>query len=308
MDKLDVKIVRELLQGDSVMSIWAARASARPALSALSRKLGVTENTVRERHRKLSRFVSGWTLMPNPGLYGEKCANLSFDVPNRASKERILDHLRLIEDVVVMGSYVGPKMDAIFYYRDEAGASKKVDLIKQISGCDDAVFTDIPFPPCSTKLSEIDLRIVASRQDDITKSDLEIAKELGVSARTVKRRYMRLVKGGAIFPIAQMAMEELRDSVYAVLEVHCRDEMRTETEAKIRLMVDDYLIFDGHFVKFTSFNLIISGISAANTLLERVKRLEGVKSARIDFAEKRLGLYEVYRQKVDEQLARVREN
>ena len=73
-------------------------------------------------------------------------------------------------------------------------------------------------------------------------------------------------------------------------------------------MIDDYLIFDGHFVKFTSFNLIIPGISAANTLLERVKSLEGVKSARIDFAEKRLGLYEVYRQKVDEQLARVREN
>jgi hypothetical protein len=94
LDKLDVRIIREFLQGEPLLSIWPARVNNKLVLKLLSNKLGVSESTIRSRYEKLSDFLSEGTFCLNPSLLGEKLGVLEFEVSETASKGEVLDRLK----------------------------------------------------------------------------------------------------------------------------------------------------------------------------------------------------------------------
>ncbi len=299
-----MRIIREFVQGEPSLSIWPARADIKPALARLSKKLSVAESTVRERYGRLSRFLSGWTLMVNPGLVQEKLGGLSLEVPAAVPKKEVLEKLILVDDMLFIVNYSGRLLGCVFFYQDTASVRNKVGLIRRIAACDDAIYTDVPFPSCAIEPSTTDLRIILSRQEDMTKSNRMTAEELGVSSRTVKRRLARLVREGAVWPIASLREGALTDCVRADLLVVCHDaESRVETEAEIVPMVDDYLCFNGRFVSFTLFSLLLPSVPIAGTILDRVARMSGVDLARIDLVEERIESYGILAERVRRLLA-----
>lgn len=301
MDKLDVRIVREFMQGEALHSIWPSWTGARPAIRALSKKLGVTENTVRARTERLSEFLPGWTLMPNPSLTGEKSLALGLDVPPGVDKQSLFEKIALLEDVVMIIDHAGPHVITVFRYRDQEMMKMKTELIVGLAQCERlASAAEMPFPPCGMKPRLIDLQIVASRQRHPLKSDREIAVELGISLRTVRRRYVRLVREGVVWPIVHLNIDGLRDGIYAHLTVMYEQESRASCEARILPVLSDFLVFNGRFEAYSEFRVIVPSITVASGILEDVRRLKGVRSARIDFVQKRLEFYDVYRRKVDE--------
>jgi DNA-binding Lrp family transcriptional regulator len=73
LDKLDVRMIREFYREESPTRSF-------PAVQILAKRLGVAENTVRARSEKLTAsLLSGWSLMVNPSLLGEKAGKLTFD-------------------------------------------------------------------------------------------------------------------------------------------------------------------------------------------------------------------------------------
>lgn len=271
-------------------------------MRALSKSLGVTENTVRNRVKRLSKFVSGWSLMMNPGVTGEKQAIVSLDVPQDVNKTDVLGQLALVDDMLVIQSYHGPHLETVFYHPAQESLGRRVDLVMRIAECKDAKFSDMPIPTPRASPSRTDLQIIASRQRDMSKSNEAIAKELGVSTRTVERRFSRLLRERTVWPLAQLTPDGLDDCIYAVLEVSCLPESRAKTEAEILSIADAALFFNGHLETFSGFHLLVSALSTAKGILERVRLLKGVSSARIDFVEGRLELYDTLKRKVDRQL------
>jgi DNA-binding Lrp family transcriptional regulator len=306
LDRLDVKIIREFLQGEPSLSIWPARATIKPALRLLAKKLGVAESTIRDRYGELSSFLSDWTLMVNPGLAHARVSVLEFEVPVDIPKEEVLDELKLFDGMLLVLNYTGRYIACVFYHQGGKSVEKKIELIKRVSGCRETLYTDVPYPNCEIGLSKTDLRIIASRQADMRKSNLQVAKEIGVSGRTVKRRLAKLVEAGAVFPLACLNLGALRDVAYADLVViYWNQDSRAKAEAEILSMVDDYLIFNGHFASLTEFNLMLPSVPMAKTVLDRVNHVGGVKTARIDFVEERLESYDILAEQVKREMARM---
>ncbi len=304
MDRLDVRIVREFLQGEPLLSFYTSRPSIRPAFRALGEKLGVSESTVRDRFERLSGFLSGGALMMNPGLLGEGVAALEFEVSAGSSKDEVLGKVRLVDGVFMVIDHSGPSAVALFFYPVEAGVQRRADLILRLAGARAGALTDIPFPRCNMAPSKTDFQIIASRQEDAAKPNRRIAAELGISSRTVRRRFARLVSGGAILPIFSLRMDALQDGVFVDLHVEYSDPRgRSATEGEILSILDEYLVFNGHFVAYSIFNLILPSIPVARRILEHVRRLRNVQSARVDFVEARLESYELFREKTKKQIS-----
>lgn len=304
MDKLDIRIIREFLQGGPLLSIWSFKPNLTPPFNVLSKRLGVAESTVRARSKKLSSFVSGWTLQVNPNLLGTRIGVLCFEIPADSPKEEILEGLVLVEDMMIVLSFAGYRVDTFFFYPDDFGLKKKIELIAKLSRCKEYAFSEIPFPKCDTILSKTDLRIIASRQVNAKRPIREIARDVGVSSRTVKRRMTRMAREGAVMGLALLDEEELQGCLYAILNVsYKKPELRAVTENAVLSIVDEHLIFNGHFFEHSQLNLILPGIPMARILLSRVQRLEGVKMARIDFIEKAFKLYDLLGVQVERKIA-----
>jgi DNA-binding Lrp family transcriptional regulator len=193
----------------------------------------------------------------------------------------------------------------VFFYPDEPSLKKKMDLMIAISGCKHkTLFTNVPYPKSDMQLSTTDLKIIENRQEDMSKSNKKIADELHIAGRTVKRRLTKMIRGGVIWPVASLNVAALKDCIYCDLVVtYTKQGSRLRTEAQILSLVEDYLVFNGHFESLTEFNMIIPSVPVARKILDRVERLRSVKTARIDFVEERIELYEVVSEKVQRQIA-----
>ncbi len=292
------------MQGDPMQTFFPTRDNITPAFRALGEKLGVSETTVRERFRKLSGFFSGVTLMPNPVLFGERIAGLEIFVSDANSKDEVVEKILLVPGVFQITDYSGPQAGVVFCFPEEATRRRTADLILRIAECRDGALTELLLPKCDVRPSRLDYHIILSRQEDISKSNRKIAEELGVSARTVKRRYTKLVSAGALLPHFLINVGGLEGCVYAKMRVDFTDSAyRAEAESVILSTLDDYVFFTGRLVDFTVFNMFLTSIPIARTILSKVRGLEGVKSARIGFVERILDSPQIFREKVRNRLS-----
>ena len=298
MDKLDVRIIREYMQGEPLLSMWPARQNPKPALRKLSDKLGVAESTVRARYEKISGFLSGWSFQVNPSLFGEKMGVAFFGAPENIQKGKVLDELRLIDEILIIANFLGAMVACVFFFVDETSFKRKVNLISKISGTGEIISSVIPYVICNIALSRTDLEIIASLQADTRKSNRKVSEELGISSKTVKRRLTRMASQGAVWPLATLNVAALSDYDYANITVMFKSDHRTETEGEICSLLDDYLIFNGRFLSYSTFHIIVPNMTLATKALQKVTLLKGVKNARVDFMEEWFGRYEILREKV----------
>ena len=299
MDKLDVRILREYTQGDPHLALLSDRPNSRPAAKLLSRRLGISESTARARCQKLASAVKGVFIL-NPTTVGERLGVLIFDVPKDIPKDRVLGQLKLIDDMVVIVNYIGTQVVTLFLYSDEQSLKRKTGLITSISRCgSNRTSSDFQFPPCKMKLTRTDFQIIACRLEDANKSFQEIAEELSITSRTVKRRWTKMLLGGAVIAASSLKVAELKDCVYCDLDVTFEEERtRGSIESKIMSLVEDELVYFGHHSTVTEFNLIFSNIPRAEEVLLMVGRMAGVKLARTDFVEERIEMYNAIGERV----------
>ncbi len=127
MDKLDVRIMRELLRAD------ATPPNIRRSFRAIARRLRVDENTVRNRIEKLQRsgFLKGWLIGVNPNLLGEKVARLWFDVQPQSDKANTIRKISLVQGIESIMDYFGASLSAMLCYEDEQILNKNIELICQ---------------------------------------------------------------------------------------------------------------------------------------------------------------------------------
>jgi len=307
LDKLDVRIVRELFQGEPILSVFPMRETPKPSVALLARKLGVSETAIRARMRKLEKFIppSRGTLIVNPQLLGEKNGILIFDVSESVQKENVIDELRLIDGMFIVNDYSGSLVVAIFFYSDDPSLERKIDLISKISICGSRkTFTHSVFPKCEMSLSEEDLKIIKCRLEDMSRSHRDIAEILDISSRTVKRRLARMVQHGAIMPLFSVDMSQLKDCLMCDLLVQYENEKsKVATETAILSLVDDFLTFHNPSEGITQFSMIVPSVTKAHRIAEQVRGLRNVRTTRIEFFKDRIELYDLMKDRVERQIA-----
>ena len=106
LDSVDVQILKELLQGQAAAPV---NAQFRQSYEAIARRVGVNEETVRNRVKGYHRsgFIQDWRTIVNPNLLRSGELAIWMDVNPPTSKDEVVEKIRLMPGVVLIGHYYG---------------------------------------------------------------------------------------------------------------------------------------------------------------------------------------------------------
>jgi DNA-binding Lrp family transcriptional regulator len=294
LDKIDIMIFKSLLQGDISAPLTM---DPRQSFRAVSRKLGIDEMTVRNRLQKFHKtgFLKGWRLLVSPALLGVNMVQLLVEVRS-SSKEDLIEKVRLLPGMAAIIGHVGSSMYVIFACPDKGSLEKQIALIEQLAGAKSPACLSVRFPNCNLRLSHTDVEIIGALTSDPRKMYSAVAKEVGVSSRTVKRRMGRIIRGKAVFMIPSMDPSALEGAMVVDLLVrYSGSEGTSAVKERILSELDDCLIrAEMGDPDYGLFNLIVTRVSAVREIPKRVRSIEGVAFVRIDIVQDRLEMYDQF--------------
>ena len=166
----------------------------RQSFRTVARKLKVDEATIRHRIKKLheSGVMKGMHIIANPELFYLRMAHARGVIAPQM-KDDAIRKIKLMDGVLEIVNHLGDSMRVILYFQDEATLKKQIELITRMSNFDDLIHREIHFPLSALTLCEEDLELVASIQSDPTKPYDLIARETGMSNKTVKRKLEKMM-------------------------------------------------------------------------------------------------------------------
>jgi DNA-binding Lrp family transcriptional regulator len=290
LDSLDIKVMRELFQGRPTAP---SRPEATLSYAKVAKRLGVSEESVRGRAKKLidSGFIRGWMPHTNPNFLRVKTRIAIVDAKDSAN-ERAVRQLQLLDNTVLVIDYHGSAIGTVFFYSDEKALDTRLALIRSIAEGPIYATWDIVYPPCDLTLTITDWNIVSAMQRAPDAPVSKIARTAGVSTRTVRRRVARMTGALALFQLASADETKLKGTFRTDLIVRWKKgaDLRA-AQAKLMSILDDYYFFLGFDKEWGFFNMLAPSTSVADGLLRRAAEVEGVEEARLEFAVAR---YENY--------------
>jgi DNA-binding Lrp family transcriptional regulator len=267
--------------------LWGSpgRWNVRKSYVDIARNLGVDEETVRNRLKRLkeSGFLVGWRLIPNPSLFGRSSVmqHLTFESP--ATKEEAISRLKQMDGVVVVASLYGADLLITLFDDMERTASKRLATLRSKS--EPAEWQGMRLPPTPFKMTPTDWRILRLMLRNAERSVAEVAAEVKVSVRTVKRRLDTMMADAAIFIVPTIDQAKSTGVSYQVI-VESEEGQKSEVDRLVTSRIENLV-----FKAADSSNTLIYGFSGKNVaegreLLDWLTKQPGVESVRINIVER----------------------
>jgi DNA-binding Lrp family transcriptional regulator len=197
--KLDIDMIRELYR-DGAVNI----AGVDPRLNAtrIAHRLHVGRRRVAARLRvwKEVGFLLRYDVWLNPALLGVQGAWLNVRVEHPRVKPDLFRRLGLIDGVVSALDFVGEWVSVGLVGPDEPSILRKMGLIRGLAGVADVEGPGAWSAPApKRRLTSLDLRIVRALRERPDGSLSDTARRVGISTRTMTRRYSELVGDWAVW-------------------------------------------------------------------------------------------------------------
>jgi DNA-binding Lrp family transcriptional regulator len=221
LDDLDVRIVREFIGAGPPQ--WNVRES----FTAVARRLGVDEETVRLRVARLrdGGVFPSWRIAVNPRLLGYQETALDLAVEDESIKPDLLSGLRSLQGIIQVADFQGPGLLA-FVWRDRPDAvSWMRTQIDPIGPWTLRASWTSSFPEPTVKMRAVDWRILATMRDDARMDLRTVASTVRATVRTVQRRLSALKEGKAAFVVGTPNVDRAAGLVCNYL-VYCSDTDR----------------------------------------------------------------------------------
>lgn len=308
MDAIDAGIIREFSGPDGAYQ-W----NVRHPYSAIARKIGVDEETIRRRVHGMwqSGLIWGSELIVNPYLLGREPVRMLLDASSgeSSSKKEIISQLKLVDGVLLIINTLGEGLQIFLFCENEDAISRRTQLIASICKSKEEPWIlrnldALGLPPCRLKLSKTDLLILKSLRTDPRKSTRRVGTETGVSTRTVERRIRTLTDAGAFYHMFQLDFQKL-DGVAASITVSFHSE---KTKRKLDSMIVsrlERLFYSKTNAKSTSqFNFACANVGEAEQIFEWIQELDGVLEARMGIIKEYILNSEWIDGEIDRMLAR----
>jgi DNA-binding Lrp family transcriptional regulator len=269
----------------------------------VAKKLGVDEETVRNRVKRLREtgFLLGWRLVPNPMLLGRASSSTFLSFNDSESREHAISQLTRMDGVINIASIYDKSLTVTIFDDEQQNASKQVTMIGMAD--DPPTTPSISLEQSKFRMTPLDWEIADLLLKDADKKLTDVARQLRVSARTVKRRLNTMMKESAVFI---MPLVDLRKSEGVSYQLMIQSQQGKSSEVS-RLVASkiDNLVFradnskNGLIFGFTSAN-----VAEGNDLLNWVKAQAGVKVARLNIVEKIIHVYDWLEREVQRYLSK----
>ena len=217
MDELDVKIFRALV-GESAVA--PSRDQVNSSLKSIAKRLGADDATVNYRYKRLQEAgcMSAWQLIVNPSFFGRAMLDVVVDVQPESAKPDMIRKLKLIGEVSGIVDFYGRALKLIVTYNGEESRSRTIELISRITNTETLVQMRWAVPLCrSSGMTETDVAIIRSLSGDARKSFVQVARELGLSVRTVRNHVGKLRGENTIFSMPTLNMGGIPGLIPVVL-------------------------------------------------------------------------------------------
>lgn len=196
MDGVDLQIMRRM--GLAPFLTWPhPPASIKPA--ALARSLGTSTDTIKRRLAALRKagVFHGTQVFPNPRLLGLRMASFHFRLG--AAVRRLVPPGAVTKVPGVLGVFdmVGGDRCVDVAFADDGSRDVVRSELAGLLGAESSHFVDYA-SPAPTAMTVLDWRIIQALRRAPETSLEEAADKLGVSLRTVKRRFDRMAKDGCL--------------------------------------------------------------------------------------------------------------
>lgn len=205
----------------------------------IARALGVTPETVRERVQRMeaSGLIAGYQAFVNLGHLGLRGQSFLFRLPDEDRRRAVVPALEPVEGLLGVHAFLGSDVCLDLSYRSDADLARRLQLLGTLTGDAAPVgFYALDMPPVQRPLTNLDWRIVRALRGRGRRSLTEVAEEVGVGYRTVKRHYDLLCEEGSLYVVPTLDPSKGQGALPFWLLLYLRpdapkDAVRTATGA-----------------------------------------------------------------------------
>jgi len=280
LDDLDISILKMLTT------------NSRTSDHSIARKLQVTTNTVKNRVRNLMKegVLLGFETHLSATFFNATHCWLSAQLYGSELQQKTVEEIGKIDKV----SFIMPTTENLmlismdfFNSTDLDNTIQQMSKIKEITGIDTLIYSSQHFRK-KIDISPLDWKIIKSIRFDSRRSPSAIAKECGVSTRTVNRRLRRLHDGGVVHhTIALDPMASKGTIVYGISTEYDarfpRDKVVGSTINSVKNLFNHFVIVNSPTLLLIFFGKRFSDIHANENA---IKTVEGVRSIKTYFCTK----------------------
>jgi DNA-binding Lrp family transcriptional regulator len=283
MDQLDFKIFRTLglrpsgnQRGDSNrLNPWV-----------IAKKLGVDGNTVKLRLAKMKKsgFIRYFQIYPNYHLLGIGGGSAYlFELDDPEKKNAIINQCALVDGVTEITNFVGNEVCIDFTYHDPKDESRRLKLLLDLTNCKRAEkFYDRVMPPVRFKLSNTDWRIIKSLRYNAFKPLPKVAQELGLSTKTVRRRFQRVIDNNAVVIVPAIQPGDVPNTITHVLLLYFKESKREQALMEaLHLFEDKYFLIDTTSEGNAMLGLVAQTLAETEENFISSRKIEGVRNVKM---------------------------
>jgi DNA-binding Lrp family transcriptional regulator len=253
----------------------------RKSFRSMAKDLRVDQGTIRSRMRKFheQRMLRGWYLGVSPAITGHSVVHAWFEVEDARDKAGLIEELLSLPGVERVCNYLGPRASLVLLYKSEKNLEASLERISKLVRPARLFHERGALPAGYPNLTETDRAIIGSLQEDPWKPYSVVAKELGLSAKTVKRRVTRLTEAGAIYALPDVDLKVIHGIIPAELVVsYCQSDRRAEVNERIASYIRDCQVFSQISESHGYFALMVPNVSMVEAIESRVRQLSGLSS------------------------------
>jgi DNA-binding Lrp family transcriptional regulator len=284
------------------------RWDVRESYASIAEKIGVDEETVRRRVKRAreSGFLKGWKLFLNPHLIGLESTGMQLEIDDEERKAAVISQVEQIDGVVILIDFHGRALRIILYYESESDLDRKIQQIGSICGNDKLLRWKGGFPASDLKMKRTDWQIVKAFRKDPRRSPSEVAAEVGVSARTVKRRLTVMTENNSIFMLPELDYDKSLGVASDFLIV-CPDEAkRSEVDKQMRARLDRVVFSLTEVKGFSIFAMICTNLFESEEIQKWIKGLDGVSEVRVDIMRENILVDKWLDEEIEKRLSQTR--
>lgn len=203
MDETDVRLLRAMFP-QMVGGGSAHPDDLRPA--ALARAVDLSVNAVKARLAKLEDdgLFQGHVCHPSLAALGLEGGAFLVRAAERRAREAALGEIHARGRLLRVYAYAGDHLCVELAYAGEIEKRDLLDVLARASAHAPQPWLEITGAIPPRPLSPLDWRVLAAMRREPLASPADAAREVGVSARTVKRHLDRLVEGGALWTMPKL--------------------------------------------------------------------------------------------------------
>ena len=284
MDRLDIRLLGQLARG---FTTFGPRTEVKGAYRRIAKNLGVDEDTIRKRVERLrtTGLFRGWRLIVNPRVLGVEIFAVWMTVGPALTVDAAIRKIRLLPGVVRIIQEVGDELGVLLLCKNQEVFKKRLELISELVDARNVMTYFNQPPKIGIEITKTDWEVTNRLRRDPDVRYSQLAMELRLSGRTVKRRVTRLIDGEAIFFIPDINVKLLEGAVCIDLLVnYTSGSYKREVDTNIFSRFQEYLWRAGFGgTEQGHFEFIVPSVSVAQEIDAWVRGLKGVRAVRLAF-------------------------